>query len=116
MHLSSYLENSCEALKAFSCDKDALGVLANMAAQVSSVLKQGGKLLVAGNGGSAGDANISQGNVSRLMYDREPHCADNRQLEHDGDWQRLWLRTIVLSTTPSPSATGGRLPRYFDFG
>jgi D-sedoheptulose 7-phosphate isomerase len=70
---TSYLADSIAALTAFSRDARALDVLAGMAGVICNALRQGGKLLVAGNGGSAGDAQHIAGEfVSRLMYDRAP--------------------------------------------
>ena len=74
--IGSYLAESTAALAAFQADKNAHRTLAAMAEAVVGSLRAGGKLLIAGNGGSAGDAQHIAGEfISRLMYDRAPLAA-----------------------------------------
>jgi D-sedoheptulose 7-phosphate isomerase len=71
--VADYLTRSVDALIAFARDRTALEVLAEMGRVISASLRNGGKLLVAGNGGSAGDAQHVAGEfVSRFIYDRVP--------------------------------------------
>ncbi len=74
--VSDYVDKSMRALAAFAADAPAQAALVEMAAAIAASLRQGGKLMVAGNGGSAGDAQHIAGEfVVRLMYDRAPLAA-----------------------------------------
>lgn len=74
--MAEYLAESLAALQAFSADAGFRGTMAAMADAVCASLRSGGKLLVAGNGGSAADAqHIACEFVSRLMFDRAPLAA-----------------------------------------
>ena len=74
--VAEYVEKSLRALTAFAADAPAQAGLAEMAAAITASLRRGGKLLVAGNGGSAADAQHIAGEfVVRLMYDRAPLAA-----------------------------------------
>lgn len=69
----AFLEQSMESLRRFQEDDAAQRVLMNMAGRVVAAIRSGKKLMVAGNGGSAGDAQHIAGEfISRLMYDRAP--------------------------------------------
>jgi D-sedoheptulose 7-phosphate isomerase len=69
----AYLARSAEAAAALARDRVARDVLARMAAEIREAFRAGRKLLVAGNGGSAGDAQHIAGEfVVRLLYDRAP--------------------------------------------
>ena len=71
--IRSYLEESVAALEALRDDAGAQAVLAAMADRVVASMRAGGKLLVAGNGGSAADAQHLVGEiVGRLWFDRAP--------------------------------------------
>ena len=75
-HIASYLNESVDALARFAADSLAKQRLAQIASAIVSSLKAGGKLMVAGNGGSAADAQHIAGEfVVRLMYDRAPLAA-----------------------------------------
>jgi len=74
--IDAYLEETLLATQAFCGDARHRRVLADMADAIVASLRNGGKLLVCGNGGSAGDAQHIAGEfVSRLMYDRAPLAA-----------------------------------------
>jgi D-sedoheptulose 7-phosphate isomerase len=74
--VSAYVKKSLQTVGAFAADAPAQATLGEMAAAICASLKGGGKLLVAGNGGSAGDAQHIAGEfVVRLMYDRAPLAA-----------------------------------------
>ncbi|AHJ63419.1 D-sedoheptulose 7-phosphate isomerase [Granulibacter bethesdensis] len=71
--LTRFLDASCEAMDAFAADEAARETLIRMGEDVCTSIRNGGKLLIAGNGGSAADAqHIAAEFVSRLMYDRAP--------------------------------------------
>ncbi len=75
-YMADYLAQSLAAMQAFAADAAAHAVMHAMAEAIVGSLRQGGKLLVAGNGGSAGDAQHIAGEfVTRLMYDRAPLAA-----------------------------------------
>lgn len=75
-YITRYLEDSRQALDDFIADAAAQDTLFAMAEDVCAALRAGRRLLVAGNGGSAADAqHIAAEFVSRLMYDRAPLAA-----------------------------------------
>lgn len=74
--VARYLHDSLRAMADFAGDASAQDTLFGMAEAICSALRQGGKLMIAGNGGSAADAqHIAAEFVSRLMYDRAPLAA-----------------------------------------
>jgi D-sedoheptulose 7-phosphate isomerase len=74
--LAEYVGKSARTVAAFAADSAAHARLLDMAGAIVAALKGGGKLLTAGNGGSAGDAqHIAAEFVVRLMYDRAPLAA-----------------------------------------
>ncbi len=74
--VANYAERSARTAAAFAADAAAQARLRAMATAVTTSLRGGGKLLVAGNGGSAGDAQHIAGEfIVRLMYDRAPLAA-----------------------------------------
>ncbi len=74
--IASYLDRSLAALATLAADRPTQALLADMAGATATALRAGGKLLVAGNGGSAGDSQHIAGEfISRLMFDRAPLAA-----------------------------------------
>ncbi len=74
--LSEHLVASGEAAQALAGDTAALSTLTGMADVMVACLRAGGKILIAGNGGSAADAqHIAAEFVSRLMFNRPPLAA-----------------------------------------
>ena len=74
--LGDYLANSARAAAALADDAQCIGVLEEIAGRMASALRNGGKILIAGNGGSAADAqHLAAEFVSRLMFDRAPLAA-----------------------------------------
>lgn len=72
-YAAHYLAASRVAMDAFAADPGATATLLAMAADIAAAMRAGGKLLVAGNGGSAADAQHIAGEfISRLMYDHAP--------------------------------------------
>ena len=75
-YVAAYLDRSLAALGAFAADRAAQALLGEMASATVAALRAGGKLLVAGNGGSAGDSQHIAGEfISRLMFDHAPLAA-----------------------------------------
>jgi len=71
-----YLAQSIEALRLYTTDAGQLALLGQMADSVTQAVRNGGKLLIAGNGGSAGDAqHIAAEFTGRMLYDRAPLAA-----------------------------------------
>ncbi len=74
--IADWLAQSVTATQAFAADAEAAGTLLAMANAITTALRRGGKLLIAGNGGSAADAqHIAAEFVSRMNYDRVPLAA-----------------------------------------
>ncbi len=74
--VEAYLAESAAALEAFRADPAFTATLRKMADGIVASLREGGKLLICGNGGSAGDAQHIAGEfVCRLMFDRAPLAA-----------------------------------------
>lgn len=74
--IQSYLTESVTALTAFQADAAYRQTMTAMSETIVTALRAGKKLLIAGNGGSAGDAQHIAGEfISRLMYDRAPLAA-----------------------------------------
>ena len=72
-YIAAYLARSAAALSALVADAAAAALLAEMADVIAAAMRAGGKLLVAGNGGSAGDSQHIAGEfISRLMFDHAP--------------------------------------------
>jgi D-sedoheptulose 7-phosphate isomerase len=75
-YLRDHLAASAAAAAALAQDATAAAVLAQMATLIAGALTKGGKILIAGNGGSAADAqHLAAEFVSRLMFDRAPLAA-----------------------------------------
>ena len=73
--ISEYLEQSIAVLKKTNSET-LLQKLTSIAELLTSALRDGGKILLAGNGGSAGDAQHIAGEfLSRLNFDRAPLAA-----------------------------------------
>ena len=70
---AAFLEHSIAVLTAFAADPASLAALETFAAIIAGAIQAGGKLLIAGNGGSAGDAQHIAGEfLVRLVADRAP--------------------------------------------
>jgi D-sedoheptulose 7-phosphate isomerase len=74
--MTDYLAESTAAMQAFAADQACHAAMRAMADAICTSLRAGGKLMIAGNGGSAGDAQHIAGEfVARMMYDRAPLAA-----------------------------------------
>lgn len=74
--VDAYLDETVSVLANFRDEPAFRATMGEMADTITACLRQGGKLLVCGNGGSAGDAQHIAGEfISRLMYDRAPLAA-----------------------------------------
>lgn len=72
-YVAHYLAASSTAMDAFAADAEATHVMLAMADAIAASMRAGGKLLIAGNGGSAADAQHIAGEfISRLMFDHPP--------------------------------------------
>lgn len=75
-YLAEYAGQTLAAMSAFAADQSARDLLIEMGGRIVASLRRGGKLLIAGNGGSAADAqHIAAEFTGRLMYDRAPLAA-----------------------------------------
>jgi D-sedoheptulose 7-phosphate isomerase len=74
--INDYIKKSTEVMINFSEDKYLQSVLLDMSIEIADSIRNGGKLLIAGNGGSAADAqHIASEFVVRMNYDRSPMAA-----------------------------------------
>lgn len=74
--VEAYLDESLTALSELRAEPRYREVMAAMAEAIVGALRHHHKLLIAGNGGSAGDAQHIAGEIiGRLMYDRAPLAA-----------------------------------------
>ena len=71
-YIESYIQDSIDAKLKLLADKNMLSVIENAANAIVETYKNGGKILTAGNGGSAADAqHIAAEFVSKFLYDRK---------------------------------------------
>jgi D-sedoheptulose 7-phosphate isomerase len=72
-YIDAYLSRSATAMAELAADRDAQALLARMADVTCRAMRAGRKLMIAGNGGSAGDSQHIAGEfISRLMFDHAP--------------------------------------------
>jgi D-sedoheptulose 7-phosphate isomerase len=72
-YVAEYLRQSVAAMSVFAADATAQALLVRMAEVTVAAMRDGKKLLIAGNGGSAADAQHIAGEfISRLMFDHAP--------------------------------------------
>ena len=80
--VTRHLSESRDVVIAAIADERFLETIVEISAHITACLRAGGKVLFAGNGGSAADAQHIAGEfVSRLNYDRDPvsrHRANDR--------------------------------------
>jgi D-sedoheptulose 7-phosphate isomerase len=118
-----YLVRSRDAVQAAIEDPRFAGVVGDIVEVTASALRDGHKLLLAGNGGSAADAQHLAGEMlSRLNYDRAPTAAlalttDTSVLTaigNDYGYDRLFERQILGLGCPGDVfiaiSTSGRSP------
>ncbi len=71
--IAGHFRLSCETLSRAAADRDMLQAVIRTAEAMTTALRSGGKILLAGNGGSAADAQHIAGEfLSRLNFDRAP--------------------------------------------
>ena len=70
-YIRKYLDSSLEARKRLNEDEELLKKIESVSKLIVQAYNEGKKLLIAGNGGSAGDSqHIAAEFVSRFLYDR----------------------------------------------
>lgn len=71
--ITSHFRQSCKTLEAAAADGGMLKAMRTIAELMTAALRAGNKILIAGNGGSAADAQHIAGEfLSRLNFDRNP--------------------------------------------
>jgi D-sedoheptulose 7-phosphate isomerase len=121
--IARYVAQSRDVAQAALDDLEFLDSAEAIASAITSSLRRGGKLLVAGNGGSAADAQHIAGEfLSRLNYDRAPAAAialttDSSVLTavgNDYGYERVFERQILGLCRPGDVflaiSTSGRSP------
>ena len=121
--INEYLHQSRDALQAVIDDPSITHLIGAIVDKLVDALERGGKLLLAGNGGSAGDAQHIAGEfLSRLNYDRPPLAAialttDTSVLTaigNDYGYEKLFERQVLGLGNPGDVllviSTSGRSP------
>ena len=121
--VARYFHSSCETLARAVQDLQLRRSLAAIADRITRAFRADGKVLLAGNGGSAADAQHLAGEiVSRMNYDRAPAAAlalttDSSVLTaigNDYGYDRLFERQILGLGSPGDVfiaiSTSGRSP------
>jgi D-sedoheptulose 7-phosphate isomerase len=121
--ITDYLIKSRDAVQAAIDDHAFTGAIRDIAEVTANALRSGGKLLLAGNGGSAADAQHLAGEMlSRLHYDRAPCAAialttDSSVLTaigNDYGYERIFERQVLGLGSPGDVliviSTSGRSP------
>jgi D-sedoheptulose 7-phosphate isomerase len=121
--ITGYLIQSRDAVQAAIDDHSFTAAIRDITEVAASALRSGGKLLLAGNGGSAGDAQHLAGEMlSRLYYDRAPFAAialttDSSVLTaigNDYGYDRVFERQVLGLGCPGDVliaiSTSGRSP------
>jgi D-sedoheptulose 7-phosphate isomerase len=71
--IAAHFNRSREVIECAAGDAEFLAVVATIAERIAEALRAGGKILLAGNGGSAADAqHIAAEFLSRFRFDRAP--------------------------------------------
>lgn len=71
--LAGFFDRSLAALQHAAQDRELLSLIAEISRSIEASLRAGGKLLIAGNGGSAADAqHLAAEFLSRFLADRRP--------------------------------------------
>jgi len=113
-----YLKASRDALEAALHDAGLIQTIAEISRRISASLAAGNKVLLAGNGGSAGDAQHIAGELlSRLNYDRAPLAAvalttDSSAMTaigNDYGYEQVFERQVAR-----PRPAGGCVYRHLD--
>jgi len=74
--LERYFRDSLDAIERAASDRQMLSAILAIADKIAKALRAGGKLMLAGNGGSAADAqHIAAELLSRFAIDRKPLAA-----------------------------------------
>jgi D-sedoheptulose 7-phosphate isomerase len=121
--VAKHFRRSCEALARAADDGKLRRIVHDIAAAITQAFRNGHKLLIAGNGGSAADAQHIAGEfLSRLIFDRDPLPAialttDSSVLTaigNDYGFERTFERQVRGLGTPGDVfiaiSTSGRSP------
>lgn len=74
--VAGYIGQSVDALLAYQADPATVELLGRMSDVVAGAMQAGGKLLLCGNGGSAGDSqHLAAEFTGRMLYNRDPLAA-----------------------------------------
>ena len=113
--VADYLSQSVAAVQAYAADPAQHDLLGRMTEAVVASMRAGGKLLIAGNGGSAGDAQHIAGEFTgRMLYDRDPLPAvalttDTSALTaigNDYGFERVFERQVIGLGRPGDVVMG----------
>ena len=108
--LKSNLTTSINAKKLFLKKEDQLIVFANAVKAVVNAYKKGGRIYIAGNGGSAADAqHLAAEFISKLAKDRDPLPAESLTVDssvitaigNDYGYDEIFARQILGKMRPS---------------
>ena len=94
MNIETYIKDSIKTKESILNDKKILTTLTNIVDEIVFAYKNGNKVMTAGNGGSAGDAQHIAGElVSKFNFDRPPLAA----LELNSNSPLLTFITIIIT-------------------
>jgi len=122
-YVDAYLSRSAAAMSALAADPGVRDLLGQMAEATCQAMRNGRKLMIAGNGGSAGDSQHIAGEfISRLMFDHAPLPAialtvDSSAMtatSNDYGYEHVFERQVLGLGQPSDVflgiSTSGRSP------
>ena len=113
--VDDYLKQSSEALTQYREDPEQLALLDRMTELVVTSFRSGGKLLLMGNGGSAGDSqHVAAEFTGRMLYNRDPLPAvalttDTSALTaigNDYGFEKVFERQVLALAKPEDVVIG----------
>ena len=112
--IAAYFNRSVEALGRAAADHDLIAATRAIADAIGRALRADGKVLIAGNGGSAADAqHIAAELLSRFSRERRPlpalaltEPAALTAIGNDTDFSHVFVRQLELLARPEDAALG----------
>mgnify|MGYP001193449878 CR=1 FL=1 len=125
--LKKNLLQSIDAKTELLEDEESIKVFNEAIEELLSIYKNGGKLFLAGNGGSAADAqHLAAEFISRLIFDRDPLAAEAlttdtstlTAIANDYGYEKVFSRQLEANATPKDMflaiTTSGNSPNILE--